>query len=125
MAKNNCAGCIHKDVCALWEIQNEIIDTECVHYQTTLTPQNEWVSVEERLPEDNIPKHKVQIIVLVLTDRGVVKIKNRTYHPARFYYGKFYPERWNWGTFNDDRITHWMLLPESPVRQPPNGEEDT
>lgn len=41
MAKNNCADCIHKDVCALWEIQNEISDTECVHYQPTLTPPNE------------------------------------------------------------------------------------
>ena len=88
-------------------------------------PPNEWVSVEEGLPEDNIPEHKAQIIVLVLTDRGVVKIKNRTYHPARYYYGKFYPERWDWGTFNDDCITHWMPLPAAPDSRPPEGEEDT
>lgn len=47
MAKNNCADCIHKDVCALWEIQNEISDTECVHYQPTLTPPNEPLTLEE------------------------------------------------------------------------------
>ena len=47
MAKNNCADCIHKDVCALWEIQNEISDTECVHYQPTLTPPNEPLTIEQ------------------------------------------------------------------------------
>lgn len=88
----------------------------------TLTPQNEWVSVEERLPEDDAPEHKVQIAVLVLTDREAVKIKNRTYHPSRFYYGKFYPARWDWGAFNDDRITHWAPLPAPPDRRPPEGE---
>ena len=88
----------------------------------TLTPPNEWVSVEERLPEDDVSEHKVQIAVLVLTDRETVKIKNRTYHPEKFYYGKFYPGRWDWGTFNDDRITHWMLLPAPPDRRPPEGE---
>ena len=51
MAKNNCADCIHKDVCALWEIQNEISDTECVHYQPTLTPPNEWVNRVRELDE--------------------------------------------------------------------------
>ena len=114
MSKHDCEACIHKVVCALWEIQNELCDSECAYYQPTLTPQNEWVSVEERLPEDDVPEYKVQIAVFVLTDREAVKIKNRTYHPARFYYGKFYPERWDWGTFNDDRITHWMPLPTLP-----------
>ena len=47
MAKNNCADCIHKDVCALWEIQNEISDTECVHYQPPLTPPNEPLTIEQ------------------------------------------------------------------------------
>ena len=88
----------------------------------TLTPQNEWVSVEDRLPEDDTSEYKAQIAVLVLTDRESIKIKKRTYHPGRVYYGKFYPERWDWGTFNDDRITHWMPLPAPPDRCPPEGE---
>ena len=41
MARHNCADCIHKDVCALWEIQNGICDAECVYYRPTLTPPNE------------------------------------------------------------------------------------
>ena len=95
-----------------------------VKRQPTLTPQNEWVSVEDRLPEDDTSEYKAQIAVLVLTDRESIKIKKRTYHPGRVYYGKFYPERWDWGTFNDDRITHWMPLPAPPDRRPPEGEED-
>ena len=83
----------------------------------TLTPPNEWVSVEDRLPEDDTSEYKAQIAVLVLTDRESIKIKKRTYHPGRVYYGKFYPERWDWGTFNDDRITHWMLLPAPPEKE--------
>lgn len=95
-----------------------------VKRQPTLTPQNEWVSVEDRLPEDDTSEYKAQIAVLVLTDRESIKIKKRTYHPGRVYYGKFYPERWDWGTFNDDRITHWMPLPAPPDRRPPEGEEE-
>ena len=95
-----------------------------VKRQPTLTPQNEWVSVEDRLPEDDTSEYKAQIAVLVLTDRESIKIKKRTYHPGRVYYGKFYPERWDWGTFNDDRITHWMPSPAPPDRRPPEGEED-
>ena len=41
MARHNCADCIHKDVCALWEIQNGIGDAECVYYRPTLTPPND------------------------------------------------------------------------------------
>lgn len=55
MAKNNCADCIHKDVCALWEIQNEISDTECVHYQPTLTPPNEPLTLEQLREMDGEP----------------------------------------------------------------------
>ena len=97
---------------------------EDIRSMPTLTQPNEWVSVEDRLPEDDTSEYKAQIAVLVLTDRESIKIKKRTYHPGRVYYGKFYPERWDWGTFNDDRITHWMPLPAPPDRRPPEGEED-
>ena len=90
---------------------------EDIRSMPTLTPPNEWVSVEDRLPEDDTSEYKAQIAVLVLTDRESIKIKKRTYHPGRVYYGKFYPERWDWGTFNDDRITHWMLLPAPPEKE--------
>ena len=30
--KNKCENCIHKVVCALWEIQNELIENNCIYY---------------------------------------------------------------------------------------------
>ena len=72
----------------------------------TLTPPNEWVSVEERLPEE-----KQRVIVRcerVGTSVGWIL----------------------WGNWMTDigpgagKVTHWMLLPAPPDRRPPEGEEE-
>ena len=72
----------------------------------TLTPPNEWVSVEERLPEE-----KQRVIVrceCVGTSVGWIL----------------------WGNWMTDigpgagKVTHWMLLPAPPCRRPPEGEEE-
>ena len=103
MARYNCADCIHKDVCALWEIQNGISYAECVYYQPTLTPPNEWVSVEERLPED-------KQIVLFHQKNGFIYCAeyfagNKLLSPAWFIDN----DCWEAG-----EVTHWMPLPKSP-----------
>ena len=68
------------------------------------TPPNEWVSVEERLPEE-----KQRVIVrceCVGTSVGWIL----------------------WGNWMTDigpgagKVTHWMPLPEPPDRRPPEGE---
>ena len=114
MSKHDCEACIHKVVCALWEIQNELCDNECAYYQPTLTPPNEWVSVEDRLPEtageylvvyhpcywDNV---SAEICV------GIDSFRGKT----------------AWAKKKYQRVTHWMLLPAPPDRRPPEGEEDT
>ena len=78
----------------------------------TLTPPNEWVSVDEKLPE---PGERV-----LATDCGFV--------------GEFYiNERGQWQRYNVNchallmalDILYWMPLPVSPDRRPPEGEEDT
>ena len=70
----------------------------------TLTPPNEWVSVEERLP-----KEKQRVIVRcehVGTSVGWIL----------------------WGNWMADigpdagKVTHWMPLPAPPYRRPPEGE---
>ena len=75
----------------------------------TLTPPNEWVSVEERLPE---PGERV-----LATDCGFV---------GEFYINK----RGQWQRYNVNcsellmalDILYWMPLPAPPNRRPPEGE---
>ena len=74
---------------------------EAVPYKPTLTPPNEWVSVEERLPE---PGERV-----LATDCGFV---------GEFYINK----RGQWQRYNVNcsellmalDILYWMPLPKSP-----------
>ena len=74
----------------------------------TLTPPNEWVSVEERLPE---PGERV-----LATDCGFV---------GEFYINK----RGKWQRYNVNcfellmalDILYWMPLPAPPALRPPEG----
>ena len=77
-----------------------------VDHLPTITPQNEWVSVEESLPEE-----KQRVIVRcerVGTSVGWIL----------------------WGNWMTDigpgagKVTHWMPLPAPPDRRPPEGEKD-
>lgn len=83
---------------------------EWIERQPTLTPPNEWISVEERLPEGHMQ-------VLMWSARWKIA-------EAGSYYNKHF---WVYTEIGDgyiaDNITHWMPLPKSPDRRPPEGEE--
>ena len=74
-----------------------------------------WISVSERLPEDDLPKDtkKKMIRCLVYTDKGTVKpcVRQRWEH----FDGKMQPWMWNKDLYA--KPTHWMYYP-----QPPKGE---
>lgn len=80
---------------------------------STLTPPNEWVSVEDRLP--GVSGNYI----------CAVKDKNGSVWTI--------PAEWSlemkmWiGAFGEIKniVTHWMPLPAAPDRRPPEGEEDT
>lgn len=83
------------------------------------TKMNEWISVKERLPEDD-PTIKRHIegdkfgFLTVLAYNGVVKQTSRFFCDApRFGLPK--TDGWEWASTN---VTHWMPLP------PPPGEEE-
>lgn len=98
---------------------------QLIEAQPTLTPQNEWVSVEKRLPEDDAPAGRKQITVMVTTKAGKVTIASRVFEPERDYCGKVYPARWVWSRWLNNHVTHWMELPAPPYRHPPERQEDT
>ena len=66
----------------------------------TLTPQNEWVSVEERLPN---PKQNV----LAYSPKSGI---------AEADYADGVWMQYRWSAVMDD-VTHWRLLPAPPERQ--------
>lgn len=97
--------------------------------QPILTPPNEWVSVEERLPEDEAR----QYIEDNLDGIGYLYPCLLTYkspnteriHVVRFYYDIIQ----KWFVNNGEELCEkgrciaWMPLPAPPDRRPPEGEE--
>lgn len=70
-------------------------------------PVPEWISVEERLPEDSV-------FVLVVNDDGQMMIARYNHGVPRWEY-KY--TNYDWDVWDDDLqgpITHWMPLPEPP-----------
>lgn len=83
---------------------NALVDL--IDNQPTLTPPNEWVSVNKRLPE----KRKD---VLVHYGNGRIGI-DWIDSTQCFVFDELY-----------GRVTHWLPIPELPDRRPPKGEEYT
>ena len=73
---------------------------------------NNWISVKDRLPEDDLPNNKKQIKVLV-----VIKAKNGYTVRSQMRFLNIY-NKWAW-KYSAGDITHWMPLPE-----PPKGEKN-
>ena len=74
----------------------------------TITPQNEWVSVEERMPDFDVP---VLVYVKDIFDnKGIINITKYTIT---------YNLTNNWLGYenNSFKITHWMPLPEPPGKE--------
>lgn len=86
----------------------------------TLTPPNEWVSVEERLPD----KHDEYIVCAC--DEGE-PIDERIWGNTVVVFADYYDGTFTWYEGNreydiSDIVTHWMPLPAPPDRRPPEGE---
>ena len=123
--------CVNKSTLIEWlrpylhtgePIPADVLISDIQMMPPTLTPQNEWVSVEDRMPEDDTPAGRKQITVMVATKAGKVTIASRVFEPERDYCGKVYPARWLWSRWLNNHVTHWMELPAPPDRRPPEGE---
>ena len=130
---------IRKSKTASWLLDQVLHDIQAM---PTLTQPNEWVSVEERLPEDSE------------CWRTYIVTVNRSHWPTSSYdvcdapydeqlvasaqydsKQKIWHLPWDEqlnaliqaddAPLNGDFVTHWMLLPAPPNRRPPEGEEDT
>lgn len=115
-----------------WHDQQGMISTiddilDIIDAFPTLTPPNEWVSVEERRPKYNIREDgelvSSKILCYCETDKTVhLAVSQKFYtarkgeivHPVFRYYDE-------WGDEIED-VSHWMLLPAPPDRRPPKEE---
>ncbi len=84
----------------------------------TLTPPNEWVSVEERLPD----KHDEYIVCAC--DEGE-PIDERIWGNTVVVFADYYDGTFTWYEGNreydiSDIVTHWMPLPAPPERRNSN-----
>lgn len=86
----------------------------------TLTPLNEWISVEEKLPESIVNK------VLVYCENGYIGYGHyEKYQGEETWYNLESGEpfsSWNWQNCSPYKVTHWMPLPEAPDSRLPEGE---
>ena len=89
---------------ASWLLDQVLHDIQAM---PTLTPPNEWVSVEDRMPENNTQ-------VLMWSARWKIA-------EAGSYYNQHF---WVYSEIGDgyiaDNITHWMPLPAPPKRRSDN-----
>ena len=72
-----------------------------------------WISVEERLPEDDLPPDtdRVAIKVLTVTNHGTRRFVRELTRQRWYWKGVMQP--WSWS--KDARgVTHWMPLPSPP-----------
>ena len=80
----------------------------------TITPPNEWVSVEERLPEESDG-------MVLLTDGISVRTGYRNWMFRMDDYPiVFVPGQKKGG--GEMAVTHWMKISAPPDRRPPEGE---
>lgn len=96
----------------LREVEREVKEA------STPTPQNEWVSVDERMPEAEFAGQQRGFYLVALSN-GVVK---ELMYEFRHYENMMFDVGWHETAYP---VTHWMPLPAPPDRRPPERQEDT
>ena len=112
--ETDCEKCLHQKVCALWRA-HESQDASCFsldgcdYFDATLTPPNEWVSVEERLPGSQ-------------EDVLVVAFWHECWQTMIGWHSDA-GKKWRVITPHGERepggVSHWMPIPAPPDRRPP------
>ena len=107
---DSCGSCRYKE--------SAMCNLECLADQLIangVTVQ-EWISVKDRLPEDDLPQDtdRKQIRCLVATDKGTVKSCVRQRYQT-MKNGQLCLSPWEWNKNLFAKPTHWMPLPEPPV----------
>ena len=94
--------------------QAEIVPIQIVETSADVTPKSEWISVEDRQPEDTIPDdYKYNTIKVLVAIKGKNGVTIRTQQRFLDYSYREGKRIWTW-RFSAGDVTHWMPLPEPP-----------
>ena len=97
---------------------NDVLDL--IDEQPTLTPPNEWVSVEERLPEYNPGTGAKSYWVAKKDNAGNWQMKIAQYCDYGYAMTVDAETEVTWRDWDFTKIvnvTHWMLLPAPPTKE--------
>ena len=115
---------VRQDKVALNLLEQVLYD---IQHMPTLTPPNEWVSVEERLPEYNPGTGATSYWVAKKDNAGNWQMKIAQYCDYGYAMTVDAETEVTWRDWDFTKIvnvTHWMPLPAPPDRRPPEGEVD-
>ena len=107
---------------ASWLLDQVLHDIQAM---PTLTPPNEWVSVDERLPEYNPGTGAKSYWVAKKDNAGNWQMKIAQYCDYGYAMTMDAETEVTWRDWDFTKIvnvTHWMLLPAPPDSRPPEGE---
>ena len=112
---------------ALWyDNYDREIAEKIVLDMPTLTPPNEWVSVDERLPEYNPGTGAKSYWVAKKDNAGNWQMKIAQYCDYGYAMTMDAETEVTWRDWDFTKIanvTHWMLLPAPPDSRPPEVEK--
>ncbi len=107
---------VRQDKVALNLLEQVLYD---IQHVPTLTPPNEWVSVEDAFP----PKNESVLCIVSGKPKPNITLKDA------YQLGSWNKaDGWiidEWLDWEGANVTWWMKLPETPDRRLPEGEEDT
>ena len=107
---------VRQDKVALNLLEQVLYD---IQHVPTLTPPNEWVSVENALP----PEHEPVLRIVSGKPKANITLEEAyqlgSWNKAD---GWIIDEYLDW---EDADVSWWRKLPEPPGRRPPEGEEET
>ena len=106
---------------------SDCVFVRAINEAPPLTPPNEWVSVEERLPEYNPGTGAKSYWVAKKDNAGNWQMKIAQYCDYGYAMTMDAETEVTWRDWDFTKIvnvTQWMPLPAPPDRRPPEGEED-
>ena len=114
--EDGCIGYCNYPPCYQVETAANHLIANGIGFVTDNNVGSKWISVKDRLPEDDLPKgsnvKQIKVLTALKSDKGVRTVRSQMRYRMTWYNSS----PWAW-KYSGSEITHWQYLP-----QPPKGE---